>query len=126
MIITAATSSNQPLVQAGEISRKRGRIVLVGVVGMEVPRDIFYEKEVEFIISNSYGPGRKDPSYEERGHDYPIGYVRWTEKRNMEAFLDLLSDNKINIEKMISHEFGIDQAGEAYEIITGNKKDSYL
>lgn len=126
VIITAATLSNQPLVQAGEISRKRGRIVLVGVVGMEVPRDIFYEKEVDFIVSNSYGPGRKDPSYEERGHDYPFGYVRWTEKRNMEAFMDLLSDGKINLEKMISHEFEIDQAGKAYEIITGQKKEPYL
>jgi predicted dehydrogenase len=101
-------------------------VVLVGVVGMEIPRDIFYEKELEFIISNSYGPGRKDPSYEENGNDYPFGYVRWTEKRNMESFLDLLSEGKLDIQKIISHEYGIKEAHKAYEIITGQKKERYM
>lgn len=126
VIITAATSSNAPLVQAGEISRKKGKVVLVGVVGMEIPRDIYYEKELEFVVSNSYGPGRKDPDYEEMGNDYPISYVRWTENRNMEAFLDLLSEKKIDLTDITSHEFRVDEAPRAYKLVTGDLKEPYM
>lgn len=126
VIITAATSSNAPLVQAGEISRKKGKVVLVGVVGMEIPRDIYYDKELEFVVSNSYGPGRKDPDYEEMGNDYPISYVRWTENRNMEAFLELISQGKIDISKITSHEYPINDAPKAYAIITSENKEPYM
>jgi len=126
VIITAATESNEPLVLAGEISRKKGRVVLVGVVGMEIPRDIFFQKELEFVVSCSYGPGRYDPIYEEQGVDYPIGYVRWTEGRNMEAFLDLIADGSIDLSGITTHEFEIGRSPEAYEMITGEKKEPYI
>ncbi|MBN1389965.1 MAG: bi-domain-containing oxidoreductase [Candidatus Thermoplasmatota archaeon] len=126
VIITAATTSPDPLDLAGRIARKRARVVLVGVVGMEIPRDEFYLKEIEFVISCSYGPGRYDNEYEEMGHDYPIGYVRWTERRNMEAFLDLLSQKKIDLEKISTHEFPINEASKAYDIVQGNINENYL
>ena len=84
-IITAATSSNEPVELAGEISRLKGRVVAVGMVGMNVPRNVYYQRELTLKVSMSYGPGRHDPDYEERGHDYPVAYVRWTEGRNIEA-----------------------------------------
>jgi len=126
VIIAAATSSKDPLELAGNIARKRARVVLIGVVGMEIPRDTYYMKEIQFIISCSYGPGRYDSSYEELGNDYPVGYVRWTERRNMEAFLDLLSRGKIDLERISTHEFRIDDAPHAYDIVQGKKKDNYL
>ena len=126
VIITAATRSNAPLELAGKISRKKGRVVLVGLSGMEIPRDIYYPKELEFVISCSYGPGRYDPEYEEMGHDYPIGYVRWTEKRNMEAFLKLLSQKKIILDDLVSHEFHIEKAADAYELISSKTKKPYM
>src|SRR5712691_2608315 len=125
VLITAATSSNAPVELAGEISRQKGRVVAVGAVGLNIPRQPFYDRELTFKISMSYGPGRYDPEYEERGHDYPFGYVRWTEKRNLEAFLDLLSDGRVNIEPLITHRFNIDQAEQAYQLITG-EDESYL
>ncbi len=125
-LITAATSSNQPLELAGEISRLKGRVVAVGLVGLDVPRDIYYRKELTLNISMSYGPGRYDPEYEERGHDYPFAYVRWTEGRNLEAFLDLVSDGRVNVERLITHRLSIDDAEQAYQLITGEVKEPYL
>jgi predicted dehydrogenase/threonine dehydrogenase-like Zn-dependent dehydrogenase len=122
VIITAATKSSQPIELAAEIARDRARIVVVGLVGMDIPRHSFYEKELELRLSRSYGPGRYDSQYEEKGTDYPIGYVRWTEKRNMEAFLHLVADGKINTDLLTTHRFTVGQAEEAYELITGNRE----
>jgi polar amino acid transport system substrate-binding protein len=121
VLITAATSSNQPVELAGEISRPRGRVVVVGAVGLNIPRKPYYERELSFRISMSYGPGRYDPEYEERGHDYPFGYVRWTEGRNIEAFLDLLAEGRVNVEPLITHRFKVAESEAAYELITGNE-----
>jgi predicted dehydrogenase/threonine dehydrogenase-like Zn-dependent dehydrogenase len=126
VLLTAATKSNDPVELAAAIARDRARIVVVGDVGLEVPRSIFYEKELELRLSRSYGPGRYDPIYEEKGIDYPIGYVRWTEKRNMEAFLQLLAESKINLEKIITHRFPIEHAPEAYELLLGTRQEFYL
>ncbi len=97
-----------------------------GAVGLTFPRKIYYEKELSFINSRSYGPGRYDPSYEENGKDYPIGYVRWTEGRNFEAVVDLLASGKLKVAPLISHRFPIEKAAEAYEVITGKKKEPFL
>ena len=119
VIITAANKSNEPMHQAALMCRKRGRIVLVGVVGLELSRADFFEKELTFQVSCSYGPGRYDPSYEEKGNDYPVGFVRWTEQRNFEAVLDMMSDGRLDVKPLISHRFKIDDAIEAYELISG-------
>jgi predicted dehydrogenase/threonine dehydrogenase-like Zn-dependent dehydrogenase len=119
VVIAAATSSNEPVHQAAQMSRKRGRIVLVGVSGLELSRADFYEKELSFQVSCSYGPGRYDPSYEERGNDYPLGFVRWTEQRNFEAVLDLLAQGKLDVKPLISHRFGVERAEEAYTLLSG-------
>lgn len=120
-IICASTKSNDPVELAAELLRDRGRVVVVGDVGMEIPRAIYYQKELELRLSRSYGPGRYDPAYEEKGADYPIGYVRWTEKRNMEAFLHLLAEGKISAEKLITHRFPIERATEAYNLLLDTK-----
>src|SRR5229473_1118506 len=121
VLITAATSSNQPVELAGEISRPKGRVVVVGAVGLNIPRKPYYDRELSFRISMSYGPGRYDPEYEERGHDYPLGYVRWTEGRNIEAFLDLLAEGRVNVEPLITHRFKLAESERAYELITGDE-----
>jgi len=121
VIITASTKSNEPMKQAAQICRKRGRIILVGVVGLELDRADFYEKEISFQVSCSYGPGRYDPSYENDGNDYPIGYVRWTEQRNFEAFLDLLSTGLIDVKPLISARYQFINAAAAYEELSSNK-----
>ncbi len=126
VLITAATSSNQPVELAGEISRMRGRVVAVGLVGTDVPRNLYYFRELTFKISMSYGPGRYDPEYEERGHDYPFAFVRWTEGRNIEAFLDLVAEGRVNIERLITHRFSIDDGERAYQLISGEAKEPYL
>ena len=108
VLITAATSSNEPVHQAAQMCRKRGRIVLVGVTGLELSRADFYEKELTFQVSCSYGPGRYDPAYEEQGHDYPVGFVRWTEQRNFEAVLDMMADGRLDVKPLISHRFAIE------------------
>ena len=126
VLITAATSSNAPVELAGEISRKKGRVVAVGAVGLNIPRQPYYDRELGFKISMSYGPGRYDPEYEERGHDYPIGYVRWTEGRNLESFLDLLAEGRVNVEGLITHRFKLDQAEQAYQLIAGESGEPYL
>lgn len=118
VIITASTKSNEPVHQAAQMCRKRGRVVLVGVVGLELSRADFYEKELSFQVSCSYGPGRYDPAYEEQGHDYPLGFVRWTEQRNFEAVLDMLATGRLDVRPLISHRFGLDEAPAAYELLT--------
>jgi predicted dehydrogenase/threonine dehydrogenase-like Zn-dependent dehydrogenase len=126
VLITAATSSDQPIELAGKILRLKGRVVAVGLVGLEIPRELYYQKELTLKISMSYGPGRYDPEYEERGHDYPFAYVRWTEGRNLEAFLDLVAAGRINVEPLISHRFSIDDAEQAYQLIAGQTQEPYL
>jgi predicted dehydrogenase len=122
VVITAATPSNEPIELAAEVCRPRGRIVLVGVVGLNLPRPPFFMKELEFTVSGSLGPGRFDPAYEEKGIDYPVGQVRWTAQRNMEAVLDLVAAGKLPVEKLTTHRFAIEQAGRAYELITERKE----
>jgi predicted dehydrogenase/threonine dehydrogenase-like Zn-dependent dehydrogenase len=119
VIITAASRSNEPVHQAAQMSRKRGRIVLVGVVGLELSRADFFEKELTFQVSCSYGPGRYDPSYEEKGNDYPVGFVRWTEQRNFEAVLDMMAEGRIETQPLISHRFGLEQVQQAYALVSG-------
>ncbi|MCR4432385.1 MAG: bi-domain-containing oxidoreductase [Tepidanaerobacteraceae bacterium] len=127
VIITASAKTNDPLVLATQILRKKGIIVLVGAVPIVVPRDPdFYRKELELKMSCSYGPGRYDQQYEEGGKDYPYGYVRWTENRNMEAFLKLMETRKVNVRPLITHVFDIDKAAEAYDLITGERKEFYI
>jgi predicted dehydrogenase/threonine dehydrogenase-like Zn-dependent dehydrogenase len=119
VIITASTKSNEPVHQAALMCRKRGRIVLVGVTGLELSRADFFEKELTFQVSCSYGPGRYDASYEEKGNDYPVGFVRWTEQRNFEAVLDMMADGRLDVKPLVSHRFAIDQAEQAYELVGG-------
>ena len=120
VLITASTKSNEPVHQAAQMCRKRGRIVLVGVTGLELSRADFFEKELSFQVSCSYGPGRYDPNYEEKGQDYPVGFVRWTEQRNLEAVLDMMADGRIDVKPLISHRFEIDEAVQAYELVGGS------
>ncbi len=126
VIITTATSSNDPFLLAPEIARDRARIVLVGVAKIDFPREIYYRKELSVSLARSYGPGRYDPVYEEKGVDYPIGYVRWTEKRNMEVVLQLMAEKKLNIESLISHRFKIEDAQKAYDMILGRTRQKFL
>jgi predicted dehydrogenase/threonine dehydrogenase-like Zn-dependent dehydrogenase len=119
VIITASTRSSEPVHQAALMSRKRGRIVLVGVTGLELSRADFYEKELTFQVSCSYGPGRYDPNYEEKGWDYPVGFVRWTEQRNFEAVLDMLKERRLDVQTLVSHRFAIEEAAKAYEVVGG-------
>lgn len=121
VLITASTKSNEPVSQAATMCRKRGRIILVGVTGLALSRSDFYEKELSFQVSCSYGPGRYDPAYEEKGNDYPIAYVRWTEQRNFEAVLDLMASGQLNLEPLITHRFGVDEAAEAYDVLVTEK-----
>jgi len=126
IIICADTPSNDPIELAGSIARDRAKIVATGAVGLNFPRKIYYEKEIAFINSRSYGPGRYDASYEENGHDYPIGYIRWTEGRNFQSVVDLMSSGKLKVQPLISHRFPIEDAATAYEVITGKKKQPFL
>ena len=119
VIITASTKSNEPVHQAALMCRKRGRIVLVGVTGLELSRADFFEKELTFQVSCSYGPGRYDPNYEEKGNDYPVGFVRWTEQRNFEAVLDMMADGRLDVKPLVSHRFAIAEAERAYELVGG-------
>jgi predicted dehydrogenase len=115
VIVAAATPSNGPIEDAAEMARAKGRVVVVGVVGLDVPREPFYRKELDLRLSMSYGPGRYDPDYEERGRDYPFAHVRWTERRNMESFVELLADGKVTPSRLVSHTYAIDDALDAYE-----------
>jgi predicted dehydrogenase/threonine dehydrogenase-like Zn-dependent dehydrogenase len=117
VLITAATKSNEPVGQAAKMCRKRGRIVLVGVSGLELSRADFYEKELSFQVSCSYGPGRYDADYEQKGHDYPFGFVRWTEQRNFEAVLDSMASGRLDVVPLITHRFKIGDAADAYAML---------
>ena len=126
VIICADTSSNDPVELAGAIARDRARIAATGAVGLNIPRKVYYEKELSFINSRSYGPGRYDSNYEENGNDYPIGFVRWTEGRNFQAVVALMASGKLKVQPLITHRFPIEQAATAYEVITGKKKEPFL
>jgi predicted dehydrogenase/threonine dehydrogenase-like Zn-dependent dehydrogenase len=126
VLICADTPSNDPVELAGALARDRGVVVAVGAVGLQLPRKIYYEKELQFIVSRSYGPGRYDPDYEAGGRDYPYGYVRWTEGRNLEAVVELLASGRLDVASLISHRFPIDDAPRAYELITGKTGESFL
>ncbi|MGD9854122.1 MAG: bi-domain-containing oxidoreductase [Planctomycetaceae bacterium] len=120
VLITAATSSDEPVRQAAHMCRKRGRIVLVGVAGLHLSRADFYEKELSFQVSCSYGPGRYDSAYEQQGHDYPLGFVRWTEQRNFEAVLDMLQAGRLDPQPLITHRFDLGRAADAYALISSD------
>ena len=122
VIIYAAAKSSEPVKQAMAMARKKGRVIVVGAVGMTLDRSPFYEKELDFLISCSYGPGRYDSLYEEKGVDYPIGYVRWTENRNMQEFLKMVSEKKVNVKRLIDHIFPIEEAEKAYETLNTEKR----
>ena len=121
VIVTAETTSDEPMHQAALMCRKRARIVLVGMTGLKLSRDDFFKKELKFQVSASYGPGRYDPNYEEKGHDYPVGFVRWTEQRNFEAVLDMMETGALDVKPLISHRIDIVEAEKAYELISGSK-----
>ena len=122
VIITAATTSTDPVELAGSLCRHKGKVVIVGAVPTGFSRPDYYKKELDLRMSSSYGPGRYDPIYEEKGFDYPVGYVRWTENRNMQTFVDLLAAGKLNIDKLISHIFDLENAPEAYNMILSKKE----
>jgi predicted dehydrogenase/threonine dehydrogenase-like Zn-dependent dehydrogenase len=122
VILTASTKSSEPVSQAAQMCRKRGRIVLVGVTGLELNRSDFYEKEISFQVSCSYGPGRYDPHYEDKGQDYPLGFVRWTEQRNFEAVLDMMAAGSLDMRPLVSHRFPIESAAEAYDVLASPQK----
>jgi predicted dehydrogenase/threonine dehydrogenase-like Zn-dependent dehydrogenase len=126
VLICADARSNDPIELAGALARDRGRVTAVGAVGLTIPRKVYFEKELTFQVSRSYGPGRYDTTYEEQGRDYPIGYVRWTEGRNLEAFVDLLGSGRLDVHPLISHRFPIDEASQAYELITGKRQEPFL
>jgi predicted dehydrogenase/threonine dehydrogenase-like Zn-dependent dehydrogenase len=126
VLITAETAGSEPVDLAGEVARDRGVVVAVGTVGMDIQRKLYFEKELDFRISRSYGPGRYDAAYEQKGRDYPISYVRWTETRNMEAFLQLLSQGKLDVKSLVTHRFPIERARGAYDLITGKVGHPFL
>lgn len=122
VLITASTKSSDPVSQAARMCRKRGRIILIGVTGLELNRSDFYEKELSFQVSCSYGPGRYDGNYEDKGQDYPFGFVRWTEQRNFEAVLDMMADGRLDVKPLISHRFNFEDAVQAYETLSIDKE----
>jgi len=126
VIITASTTSNQPIFDAGEIARMRAKVVVVGMVGMDIPRNVYYKKELDVRLSMAYGPGRYDPQYEEKGFDYPYAYVRWTEQRNFEAFLGLVAEGKVTPKALITHQFDFTDALKAYDLLEGKTQEPYL
>lgn len=126
VIITASSNSKQIIVDAGEICRSKGRVIMVGLTPIDIPRDIYYKKELDFRMSMSYGPGRYDPQYENEGIDYPIAYVRWTEQRNMEAFLGLLAQKRLNMSVLTTHSYKFDDILIAYKLVSGESKEPFL
>ena len=126
VLICADARSDDPIHLAAQICRDRGHVIAVGAVGLNLQRKPFYDKEIHFQVSRSYGPGRYDPAYEERGLDYPAGYVRWTEGRNLEAMVELMATGRLDVHPLISHRFPIECAPEAYELITGKLSQPFL
>lgn len=126
VLICADTPANDPVELAAMLCRDRGVVVAVGAVGLRLPRKPYYDKEIDFRISRSYGPGRYDPNYEERGRDYPLGYVRWTEGRNFEAVVALMAEDRMDVRPLITHRFPIERAVEAYRVITGKQAEPFL
>ncbi len=126
VLVCADAHSSDPIELAGILARDRGTVIALGAVGLNIPRKIYYEKELDFKVSRSYGPGRYDPSYEEQGVDYPLGYVRWTEGRNIESFVSLMAEGKVQVKPLVTHHFGIEESPKAYELITGKYKEAYL
>lgn len=122
-IITAATPTNDPVALAGRVSRMRGRVVALGRVPYELPRDEYLFKEIDFVTTLAFGPGVNDPNYEQKGFDYPAAYVRWSGNRNVQTIMNLIADQRINLEALISHEFPLEQADEAFQLATGEKKE---
>ncbi len=126
VLICADTTSDDPVHLAGAIGRDRAHVVAVGAVGLNIPRREYYHKELNFINSRSYGPGRYDPNYEENGQDYPAGYVRWTEGRNIQAVVELIADRRLDVQTLITHRFQIEKAPAAYDLITGKTGENFL
>jgi predicted dehydrogenase/threonine dehydrogenase-like Zn-dependent dehydrogenase len=126
VLITAETPSSGPVQLAAEVARDRAVVIAVGTVGMDLSRKLYFEKELDFRVSRSYGPGRYDAAYEQKGRDYPIGYVRWTETRNMEAFLQLIAEKKLNLSSLITHRLPIERAARAYDLISGRTGETFL
>jgi predicted dehydrogenase/NADPH:quinone reductase-like Zn-dependent oxidoreductase len=118
VLLTLASDSNEPMREASAMSRKRGRLVLVGVTGLNLAREDFYKKELTFQVSCSYGPGRHDAQYEDQGIDYPVGFVRWTEQRNFDAVLELMASGMVDPLPLITHRFDIDNASDAYTVVS--------
>lgn len=126
VLITAGTKSHEPISLAPELLRDRGRVVAVGDIGHHLPRRAYYEKEIDLRQSRSYGPGRYDPAYEEKGHDYPLAYVRWTENRNMEAFLEAVAQGRIKLMPLLTHRYSIEDAAQAYAHLAGDTNEPYI
>jgi predicted dehydrogenase/threonine dehydrogenase-like Zn-dependent dehydrogenase len=126
VIVTASARTSDPLELAADAARERARVVIVGILPLEVPREVFYRKELDLVMSRSYGPGRYDPEYEEGGVDYPYAYARWTEGRNMAAFLEAVARDGVKLQPLISHRFPIERAFEAYEIVSGRRVEPHL
>src|SRR5437870_673765 len=126
ILIAAAASSSDPVQLAPSLARDRAVVVAVGMIGMDLPRNAYYEKELQLRLSRSYGPGRYDRTYEEQGIDYPVGYVRWTEQRNMEAFLDLVAAGRLHPSGLVTHRIPVAEAERAYQIIKGEIAEPYL
>ena len=126
VLVTAETASSEPANLAAEIARDRAIIVAVGTVGMDLQRKLFYDKELDFRVSRSYGPGRYDTAYEQKGRDYPIGHVRWTETRNLAAFLQFIADGKLHLTSLITHRFPVEQATRSYDLIMGQTREPFL
>ncbi|HEV8694818.1 MAG TPA: Gfo/Idh/MocA family oxidoreductase, partial [Lysobacter sp.] len=126
VLVCAGTSSNQPIELCGQVTREKGRVVVVGAVRMDIPREDYFKKEISVVISRSYGPGRYDPDYEENGNDYPLGYVRFTEQRNMQTSIELIAAGRLDVKSLITHRFALDDAVRAYALIEGEKREPYL
>ena len=126
VLVCAGTASNEPIELCGRVSREKGRVIVVGAVRMDIPREDFFKKEITVVISRSYGPGRYDPTYEEGGNDYPAGYVRFTEQRNMQTVINLIESGSLDVARLITHRFSVEDAVTAYGLIEGRRMEPYM